>query len=225
MGPVYMTATHIDARYHVKVVLMGSVSVGKTALWNRFFAGQFDSTSASTIGCDSRRLALKIDGEMVSFNILDTAGQERFRTAVTSLYYRDAIGVFLVFDASVRQTFDDIAEWLNRLKSWQQEQQMKDVPSTIALVANKVDLVEERRVDKDTAALFALAHGMRYYETSAKTGEGIEIALHETLMQTFEKGRVWLDQQRDSKEKMERIRLFPEEKEEIRKPAKKGGCC
>jgi Ras-related protein Rab-11A len=57
---------------------------------------------------------LVIDGKEIKAQIWDTAGQERFR-AVTSAYYRGAVGALLVYDITRRQTFDSVGRWLNEL--------------------------------------------------------------------------------------------------------------
>jgi small GTP-binding protein len=44
------------------------------------------------------------EGTTVRAQIWDTAGQERYR-AITNAYYRQAIGVLLVYDISRRQSF------------------------------------------------------------------------------------------------------------------------
>lgn len=59
---------------------------------------------------------MEIDGKEVKAQIWDTAGQERFR-AVTSAYYRGAVGALIVYDISRRTTFDSVGRWLDELKS------------------------------------------------------------------------------------------------------------
>ena len=42
-------------------------------------------------------LRLQVDGKTIKAQIWDTAGQERYR-AITSAYYRGAVGALLVYD-------------------------------------------------------------------------------------------------------------------------------
>lgn len=42
-------------------------------------------------------LLLQVDGKTIKAQIWDTAGQERYR-AITSAYYRGAVGALLVYD-------------------------------------------------------------------------------------------------------------------------------
>ncbi len=71
----------------------------------------------------------------------DTAGQERFRT-ITYNFYRNANGVILVYDVSKRKTFENIKGWLISINEHASENIFK------MLVANKIDLVEERDVTR-----------------------------------------------------------------------------
>lgn len=102
--------------YLFKIVLIGDSAVGKSNLLARFARDEFYSNSKSTIGVEFQTQKMDIDGKEVKAQIWDTAGQERFR-AVTSAYYRGAVGALVVYDISRRQTFESIARWLNELHS------------------------------------------------------------------------------------------------------------
>ncbi|MBA0582551.1 hypothetical protein Gorai_024692, partial [Gossypium raimondii] len=56
-----------------------------------------------------------VEGKTVKAQIWDTAGQERYR-AITSAYYRGAVGALLVYDITKRQTFDNVQRWLRELR-------------------------------------------------------------------------------------------------------------
>ncbi|KAJ4822589.1 Ras- protein RABA5a [Turnera subulata] len=100
--------------YLFKIVLIGDSAVGKSNLLARFARDEFYPSSKSTIGVEFQTQKLDINGKEIKAQIWDTAGQERFR-AVTSAYYRGAVGALLVYDISRRQTFDSIGKWLNEL--------------------------------------------------------------------------------------------------------------
>ena len=80
--------------------------------------------------------------------IWDTAGQERYR-AITNTYYRQAIGVLLVYDISRRSTFESIGKWLQEVRDHADEK------VAIILVGNKSDLESKRQVSQAEAAFFA----------------------------------------------------------------------
>ncbi|KAL7195110.1 hypothetical protein ACSBR1_035344 [Camellia fascicularis] len=58
---------------------------------------------------------MELDGKEIKAQVWDTVGQERFR-AVTSVYYRGAVGALVVYDITRQTTFDSILRWLDELK-------------------------------------------------------------------------------------------------------------
>lgn len=102
--------------YLFKIVMIGDSAVGKSNLLARFARNEFYPNSKSTIGVEFQTQKILIDGKEVKAQIWDTAGQERFK-AVTSAYYRGAVGALVVYDISRRQTFDNISRWLDELHS------------------------------------------------------------------------------------------------------------
>ena len=46
---------------------------------------------------------------------MSAAGQERYR-AITSAYYRSAVGAMLVYDIVHKETFDNVERWLTELR-------------------------------------------------------------------------------------------------------------
>ena len=102
--------------YLFKVVIIGDSAVGKSNLLSRYARNEFNINSKATIGVEFQTQCLEIDGKEVKAQIWDTAGQERFR-AVTSAYYRGALGALVVYDISRRTTFDSVERWLEELKS------------------------------------------------------------------------------------------------------------
>ncbi|KAJ0476785.1 putative small GTP-binding protein [Helianthus annuus] len=102
--------------YLFKIVLLGDSGVGKSNLLARFARNEFYSNSKSTIGVEFQTQKMEVNGKEIKAQIWDTAGQERFR-AVTSAYYRGAVGALVVYDVSRHQTFGSVGRWLNELHS------------------------------------------------------------------------------------------------------------
>ena len=88
---------HPSYDYLFKVVLIGDSGVGKSNLLSRFTRDEFCLESKSTIGVEFATRSVAVDGKTVKAQIWDTAGQERYR-AITSAYYRGAVGALLVYD-------------------------------------------------------------------------------------------------------------------------------
>ena len=103
-------------QYLFKIVIIGDSAVGKSNLLSRYARNEFNLHSKATIGVEFQTQSVVIDGKEVKAQIWDTAGQERFR-AVTSAYYRGAVGALVVYDISRRTTFDSVPRWLQELES------------------------------------------------------------------------------------------------------------
>ncbi|KAF3443210.1 hypothetical protein FNV43_RR12891 [Rhamnella rubrinervis] len=77
--------------------------VGKSNLLSRFTRNEFSLESKSTIGVEFATRSIHVDDKVVKAQIWDTAGQERYR-AITSAYYRGAVGALLVYDVTRHET-------------------------------------------------------------------------------------------------------------------------
>ncbi|KAL1023068.1 hypothetical protein UPYG_G00036050 [Umbra pygmaea] len=89
-----------------KVVLIGDSGVGKSNLLSRFTRNEFNLESKSTIGVEFATRSIQVDGKTIKAQIWDTAGQERYR-AITSAYYRGAVGALLVYDIAKHLTYEN----------------------------------------------------------------------------------------------------------------------
>lgn len=130
------------------VVLIGDSGVGKSNLLLRFTKNDFLMESKSTIGVEFATRTLKVSGKTIKAQIWDTAGQERYR-AITSAYYRGAVGALLVYDITKKQTFDNTERWLTELR------EHADEDIVILLVGNKSDLRHIRAVSTEEGSAFA----------------------------------------------------------------------
>ena len=81
--------------------------MGKSCLLSRFAWDQFSLDSKSTIGVEFATKSLLIGGQTVKVQVWDTAGQERYR-AITTAYYRDAVGAVVVYDITKEETFNSV---------------------------------------------------------------------------------------------------------------------
>lgn len=88
-------------------MIVGSTSVGKSALITRFVDDKFKDDLLATIGVDFRFRTLSVSNRRVKLQIWDTAGQESFRTII-SAYYKGADAIIIVYDLTEPTTFKDI---------------------------------------------------------------------------------------------------------------------
>ncbi|XP_052191852.1 ras-related protein RABA3 isoform X1 [Diospyros lotus] len=164
--------------YVFKVVVIGDSAVGKTQILSRFTKNDFCFDSKSTIGVEFQTRTVTINSKLIKAQIWDTAGQERYR-AVTSAYYRGALGAMLVYDITKRQTFDHVARWIEELRAH------ADSSIVIMLIGNKADLVDLRAVPTEDAVEFAEDQGLFFYETSALSGDNVESAFLKLLEEIY----------------------------------------
>ncbi|CAF2089757.1 hypothetical protein Bca4012_078909 [Brassica carinata] len=164
--------------YVFKVVLIGDSAVGKSQLLARFSRNEFSIESKATIGVEFQTRTLTIDNKTVKAQIWDTAGQERYR-AVTSAYYRGAVGAMLVYDITKRQSFDHVARWLEELRGH------ADKNIVIMLVGNKTDLGTLRAVPTEDAKEFAQRENLFFMETSALDSINVEPSFLTVLTEIY----------------------------------------
>lgn len=150
-----------------KVVLIGDSFVGKTCLVTRRCKGTFDLANEQTIGARFDPISQVVsDGSVVSLQIWDTAGQEKYRS-LGPIYYRQANCGIFVFDLTDRRTFVGLEEWIKVFR----ETAGPSVP--IVIVGNKNDR-EDACVDCSEAEDFAKQYDAPFFETSAKNGSNVE---------------------------------------------------
>jgi Ras-related protein Rab-2A len=73
----------------------------------------------------------------------------------------------LVYDITRRSSFLNAVKWLEEMKEHAYSKML------IILVGNKKDLEQDRQVSFDEGERFAKSHGLNFFETSAKTNEGV----------------------------------------------------
>ncbi len=157
----------IDGAY--KIVQVGDIDAGKTSLLLRLIQDRFNKERLPTIGAAFMLHKMVVDGREVKVEVWDIAGQERFGQAFHYCYYKGASGATLVFDITNKESFEALRHrWFGELKQYTPP----DVK--IILVGNKSDLDDRPAVGIDAInQLCEEFGGIPYFETSAKTGEGV----------------------------------------------------
>mmetsp|Transcript_60445 Transcript_60445/g.148697 ORF Transcript_60445/g.148697 Transcript_60445/m.148697 type:complete len:222 (+) Transcript_60445:178-843(+) len=164
--------------YLFKVVLIGDSGVGKSNLLSRFTRNEFNLESKSTIGVEFATRSIQVDGKTIKAQIWDTAGQERYR-AITSAYYRGAVGALLVYDIAKHVTFENVDRWLKELRDH------ADHNIVIMLVGNKSDLRHLRAVPTDDSKSYAEQRNLSFIETSALDSTNVEQAFQTILTEIY----------------------------------------
>jgi Ras-related protein Rab-5C len=189
----------------LKIVLVGNTGTGKTCIIRRAISGIFNASSPSTLGASYATKNVNYEGHFFKLQIWDTAGQEKYR-AMAPMYYRGAHVALVVYSVADAGSFESTSTWIDSLNDSATE------PITILLIANKIDLQEERVVSKQGGELKARETKSRYYEVSAKTGEGIDDLFGEIPVAYLDAGVV-------------PVALDDGKLLAAGKPAGSGGCC
>lgn len=191
--------------YLFKIVIIGDSNVGKTNIISRLVKDEFTENSKSTIGVDFATKTFKFGNASIKVQLWDTAGQERYH-ALVSAYYRGSSGAVIVYDVTNKASFEHACTtWLSNLESSINE----SIPKM--LLGNKIDLSDQIAVTRSEGQKASLERNMAFFETSALSGDNINIAFESFIKKIYEKektkemttGKKLLDQSKIGKEKLD----------------------
>ena len=207
--------------YIYKIVILGNTSVGKTSFLIRFCDDKFLEDSLTTIGVDYKNKFVKRNNKNIKLIIMDTAGQERFRSIGKNMI-RDADGIILMYDVTNEGSFNEMKEWINNIK------ENTDIEKIgIIMVGNKIDLKDSIKINKQSKTNFENKYSIKIYEASAKDN----INVNETFiylvdkMQQLELGQIEkssLEEEDEINNKKKNIKL---NNIDSNKKSNKKGCC
>jgi small GTP-binding protein len=154
----------------VKVVLLGESGVGKTSIISQFTTNKFNPRCATSVSAQftSKTVEFPELGKTIKFDIWDTVGQEKYRS-LAKIFYKDAKVIILVYDILNVFSFNALKEF------WYKETtDNADNDPIFAVVANKIDLYQEQKVDNNDGKAFADEIQAIFQTTSAMSNSGIK---------------------------------------------------
>ncbi|MFX1562899.1 MAG: Rab family GTPase [Promethearchaeota archaeon] len=176
---IHEKLTSDSSDFGLKVVMMGDGRVGKTSLVLRYTKNSFSPEYKQSLGASFAVKDLVAAQRQVKLVIWDIAGQPSFRE-VRRHYYSGAHGALLVYDVTEPSSFMTLHNWYKDF--------IQAVPDgTVILVANKVDLTEQRIVPKEAGHMLRKWWQIPYVETSAATAEGVKEAFLRVASHALEK--------------------------------------
>ena len=99
-----------------KLILVGQSSTGKTAIYNRIIFDTFNENSISTLSHSTSTREINVDGGVVTIDVWDTAGQEKYRS-LNRTFYKNATFVLLTFSIIDKASFDELSNyWIKEIK-------------------------------------------------------------------------------------------------------------
>ncbi|KAK6634531.1 hypothetical protein RUM43_011932 [Polyplax serrata] len=155
-----------------KVVLVGSTGVGKTTLLQRFLDDKSNLKVQPTIWPSIFCIRLPVFGEILSLEVWDTSGQEKYRT-IAHFFFGGIDVALVVFDITKTATFTQAKTWASEILHFCKN------PPILLLIGNKKDLTRRRQVSKIDALMYADKIGAAYMECSSTSHKGEETNLAE----------------------------------------------
>lgn len=172
-----------------KVLVIGDLGVGKTSIIKRYVHQFFSVHYRATIGVDFALKVINWDPDtLIRLQLWDIAGQERFGN-MTRVYYKEAVGAFIVFDVTRASTFEAVQKWKNDLDSKVMLPNGSPVP--VVLLANKCDQAKEGLVNNASQMdEYCTDKGfLGWFETSAKEDINISDAAKHLVSKILENER------------------------------------
>lgn len=147
--------------------------------------------------CTGLQQKCRLEDRLIKFEIWDTAGQERFHS-LAPMYYRNAQASAVIYDVTKASSFEKAKSWVKELQrqanpnivialvgnkidllneassSPTSAEENEDDDETATATGEAAASGESlRAVPKDEAEAYAKEAGLLFFETSAKTGEGV----------------------------------------------------
>merc|ERR1711957_495467 len=139
-----LRSSKMSAEEHTyKIVVVGAGAVGKSAITLRLCSGKYPKNYDPTIE-DSYRKKLEVNDKVCTLDILDTAGQDEYRT-LREEYMVEGRGFVLVYSIVDQDSFDKMDEFKCQIDKACAKTGVK-VP--IMLVGNKCDMTDERVIQE-----------------------------------------------------------------------------
>ena len=151
-----------------KIITLGDSGVGKTSIIKRYVYNKFDYNSINTIGISySFKDVILPNGITIQLKLIDTAGQEKYRSLSKS-YFKHVNGAFFIFSLNDPSTFANMEQWVNDFNENKEDSKV----NCQYLIGNKNDLeikVKQEQIEE----LKEKCNIKEYAPTSAKEDTNI----------------------------------------------------
>ena len=153
--------------FKLKLILVGDTNVGKSSFFN-ILRNEDPMITSSTVGVDFTSKLYNINNKKIKITMWDTGGQEKFECIVRS-YFRQLSGVVLMFDLTLKSSFDNLEKWLELIDF----ENYCNHKHSILLLGNKKD-ISNRTIFNTDINKFIASRDIIYREVSCKTDSDLE---------------------------------------------------
>ena len=188
MNPIKMNKKFLlEITNTMSIFLLGNSSVGKTSFIKRFFDNYFSTSNLSTLGIDVEKTYVKInDQNIIKIDVWDTAGQERLRS-IPRKYYIKGDAFILMYDVTNENSFNDLNQWIKDIKENKGIDNNNNENYVIYLAGNKIDIINERKIQTEDAENFSRENKIKYVEISCKNGINVNEIMENIIYDTSQK--------------------------------------
>ncbi|MFX0105994.1 MAG: Rab family GTPase [Candidatus Hodarchaeota archaeon] len=173
--------------YQFKIIIVGDPNVGKTSLILRYTDNAFRRNYVPTLGVMVSDKIFKIEDSVIQLTLWDIGGQQKF-DRMREAFYRGSDAVFLVFDLTQPESFNNIPKWFSDVVE-QLKNRSKELIGFI--IGNKSDLADQRKIKSEMANQLASQLELGFIETSALLGENVDDAFS-TIANLLYKSRIYM---------------------------------
>jgi len=151
----------------INIIFLGNSMVGKTSLHLRLNNNCYNENIMSSVGIERKTKSFKYNNDLYKVNLVDTAGQDKFRGTIPPKYYKNADGIFLLFDLCDKESFNDISIWMTEINNNHKHSNENKNGPVIYLIGNKLDKMN-RQITREEAEEKASFYEIKYFEISCK---------------------------------------------------------
>ncbi len=154
--------------YLLKIVTVGSASVGKTSMIIRYSSGTFREHYSPTLGTGFAYKKMKMGDDFATLQIWDMGSQD-FLERVRANYYIGTHAVVFMYDVTSWESVNEVYDW--------KKEADKNLDNyTALLVGNKMDLALDRVISPEEGKKLAEELGMDHIEVSVKLDKNVNEA-------------------------------------------------
>lgn len=171
-----------DDLTNIRLCVLGTGGVGKTAFLRRYLTGEFREEYNPTVESTHRDIKRVPRDDcsggldnVVLLDVVDTSGQDVFYQDMLTEWILEAEGFILVFSVDWNHSLTDLNMFYNKIL----EYKGSDVP--LIIVANKSDL--PMKLNQSLLDMCSSQWSQPIHYVSAKTGENVMKSMHVLLRQ------------------------------------------